>query len=102
MAGFICVLCVGNFYRAKRAMERQRQRRLARLSNGGGNGVVDSPHSATSSEKGAEQTYLLGNTQGDAARRRNNNMNGAMPLVQEDLLLQENPPESHPANVMSV
>lgn len=110
LTGFILVLCVGNYYRAKRAMERQRQRRLARLSNGGGNGVVDdSPNSiatsggSTKSGGGEEQTYLLGNTttsttQNEAARRRNNAM---MPLVQEDLLLQENPP-SKSANVMSV
>lgn len=47
LTGFVAVLCIGNYYRAKRAMERQRQRRLARLSGHAGNGVVglDSPGS---------------------------------------------------------
>mmetsp|Transcript_3131 Transcript_3131/g.3627 ORF Transcript_3131/g.3627 Transcript_3131/m.3627 type:complete len:89 (+) Transcript_3131:86-352(+) len=40
LVGFITVLCIGNYFRAKRAQERQRQRRLAKLngvtsSNGG-------------------------------------------------------------------
>ena len=105
LTGFILVLCVGNYYRAKRAMERQRQRRLARLSNGGGNGVVDSPHSvATSggSTKSEEHAYLLGNNaqQNGPVQRRTNN-NAMMPFVQEDLLLQENYAEGA-ANVMSV
>jgi hypothetical protein len=38
--GFLLVLCFSNYFRAKRAMDRQRQKRLARLSNGAGNGVV--------------------------------------------------------------
>jgi len=107
LTGFILVLCVGNYYRAKRAMERQRQRRLAKFSNGGGNGVVDSPHSVATSGGSTggggseEHVYLLGNnTQSEAARRRNNN-NTMIPLVQEDLLLQENTPPNS-ANVMSV
>ena len=29
LVGFISVLCIGNYYRAKRAMERQRERRLS-------------------------------------------------------------------------
>ena len=98
LVGFILVLCVGNYYRAKRAMERQRQKRLARFSNGGGNGVVDSsPHSAASN-KSEEQAYLLGSS--DVTRRRGNT-NAMMPFVQEDLLLQENEPDTK-ANVMSV
>lgn len=32
LVGFITVLCVGNYFRAKRAQERQRQRRLAKLA----------------------------------------------------------------------
>lgn len=40
LIGFVAVLCLGNYYRALRAMERQRQRRLARLSVNAGNGVV--------------------------------------------------------------
>mmetsp|Transcript_56028 Transcript_56028/g.167734 ORF Transcript_56028/g.167734 Transcript_56028/m.167734 type:complete len:145 (+) Transcript_56028:280-714(+) len=29
LTGFVAVLCIGNYFRARRAMERQRQRRLA-------------------------------------------------------------------------
>ena len=38
--GFITVLCIGNYFRAKRAQERQRQRRLAKLAGGSGNASV--------------------------------------------------------------
>mmetsp|Transcript_12894 Transcript_12894/g.18409 ORF Transcript_12894/g.18409 Transcript_12894/m.18409 type:complete len:100 (+) Transcript_12894:184-483(+) len=38
LVGFITVLCIGNYFRAKRAQERQRQRRLAKLSNAVHNG----------------------------------------------------------------
>jgi len=33
LVGFIAVLCIGNYFRAKRAQERQRQRRLSKLTN---------------------------------------------------------------------
>lgn len=36
LLGFVAVLCIGNYYRAKKAMERQKQRRLARLSGQSG------------------------------------------------------------------
>jgi hypothetical protein len=40
LVGFITVLCIGNYFRAKRAQERQRQRRLAKLAaNNGGYGA---------------------------------------------------------------
>ena len=66
--GFVTVLCIGNYYRAKRAMERQRQRRLARLAGNAGNGVVglggvESPISTVSGASSAnstEQRNLLG------------------------------------------
>jgi len=32
LVGFVLVLCIGNFFRAKRAQERQRERRLERLA----------------------------------------------------------------------
>jgi len=35
--GFITVLCIGNYFRAKRAQERQRQRRHAKLASGNTN-----------------------------------------------------------------
>lgn len=43
LVGFITVLCIGNYFRAKRAQERQRQRRLAKLAaaNQGGYGGND-------------------------------------------------------------
>mmetsp|Transcript_14768 Transcript_14768/g.21784 ORF Transcript_14768/g.21784 Transcript_14768/m.21784 type:complete len:125 (-) Transcript_14768:1171-1545(-) len=50
LTGFVFVLCIGNYYRAKRAMERQRQRRLAKLAGQNGNGIVDSPRSNSSSD----------------------------------------------------
>jgi hypothetical protein len=48
LVGFITVLCIGNYFRAKRAQERQRQRRLAKLAannNGGydGQGSYEAP-----------------------------------------------------------
>jgi hypothetical protein len=62
--GFVAVLCIGNFYRARRAMERQRQRRLAQLSSHGGNGVIgaESPkstNSVTSSIHSDDQRQLM-------------------------------------------
>ena len=35
LVGFITVLCIGNYFRAKRAQERQRQRRMAKLASAG-------------------------------------------------------------------
>lgn len=50
LTGFVTVLCIGNYYRAKIAMERQRQRRLERYSlAGGGGGIDSSPKSQHSS-----------------------------------------------------
>lgn len=64
LIGFVTVLCVGNYYRALKAMERQRHKRLARLA-GNGNGVVgiESPGSDFSSSPSGimdeEQQHLL-------------------------------------------
>jgi len=83
MVGFVCVLCIGNYYRAKRALERQRQKRQARLSLGNGY-VVDSPKSSsttsgsTSDHLETEKQHLLANFNPFSAsnnRRRNNNNN---------------------------
>lgn len=68
LTGFVAVLCIGNYFRAKRAMERQRQRRISRL---GGDGVTDSPRShysssSTSQFSGSEQQRLLA---GNASRQ---------------------------------
>jgi hypothetical protein len=64
LTGFVAVLCIGNYFRAKRAQERQRQQRLARLA--GGSGLFDSPRSHYSGSSGqqsseaSEQHRLLG------------------------------------------
>mmetsp|Transcript_16299 Transcript_16299/g.21440 ORF Transcript_16299/g.21440 Transcript_16299/m.21440 type:complete len:99 (-) Transcript_16299:270-566(-) len=36
LVGFITVLCIGNYFRAKRAQERQRQRRLQKVGQEAG------------------------------------------------------------------
>mmetsp|Transcript_16328 Transcript_16328/g.18836 ORF Transcript_16328/g.18836 Transcript_16328/m.18836 type:complete len:118 (-) Transcript_16328:57-410(-) len=62
LTGFVFVLCIGNYFRAKRAMERQRHRRLVKLAERNGNGMVSSPRSQSSSEyseKSAERQTLL-------------------------------------------
>lgn len=77
LTGFVAVLCIGNYFRAKRAMERQRQRRLAHLANGG-NGYVDSPRSHYSSSgtsggsttEGDDENQLLLHKTSDIMRRR--------------------------------
>lgn len=85
LMGFVAVLCIGNYYRAKRAMESQRQRRLARLSGHAGNGVVglaDSPKSTisgTSSAQSIEQQNLRG-----IPTSRHQNRNNGIPV---DLLM---------------
>lgn len=74
ITGFIAVLCIGNYYRAKKAMERQKQRRLAKLTGNAGNGVmgVDSPGSnqSTASYYSDEQGHLLSAQKSAATRRR--------------------------------
>jgi hypothetical protein len=77
LAGFILVLCIGNYFRAKRAMERQRQRRLmTRLTNNGKDAVNASPRSAHSSAtsggstRSGEHQHLLAKPP-ELPRRRN-------------------------------
>lgn len=79
LTGFVAVLCIGNYFRAKKAMERQRQRRLARLSHGGG--ATDSPRSHYSSTTSGgstagtdEHQHLLARPP-EIPRRRNNDVN---------------------------
>jgi hypothetical protein len=96
LTGFVAVLCIGNYYRAIRAMERQKQKRIARLSGHAGNGIVgaESPGStASSSHVGDEQQRLLG---GEGPRRRN-----GMEDNQESLLLDLNdgPQGGHVTNI---
>ena len=77
--GFTLVLCVGNYYRAVKAMERQRQRRLARLA---GNNIDSntmmmmadpSPRSSAADSTGSEEAPLLASFRSNyqfATRRR--------------------------------
>ena len=75
LTGFVAVLCVGNYYRAKRAMERQRERRMARLS---GTGAGSPSHSSTSSQLSDEhiQHQSLLRQQQQQQRRRNQQQRG--------------------------
>jgi len=61
LVGFILVLCIGNYYRAKRAAERQRQRRLTKLAESNA-GKVDrsSFFSNTSINRGDGTTSDIG------------------------------------------
>jgi hypothetical protein len=64
LVGFVCFLCVGNYKRALRALERQKQRRLSRLGGAAG----ESPKSSTTSgsvDLDSERQHLLA-----PARRR--------------------------------
>lgn len=97
LIGFVAVLCVGNYYRAKQAMERQKHKRLARLSGHRGNGVVgiDSPRSDKSTTSTQFHDELLPQQQdmlaingrtnmGTTSRRRTNDE------IQDSLLLDVN------------
>jgi hypothetical protein len=58
LVGFITVLCIGNYFRAKRAQERQRQRRLAKLSGSTNNGGRSSQgYSSSLGGEGNDQGY---------------------------------------------
>lgn len=79
LVGFIAVLCVGNYFRAKKAMERQRQRRLARLVQQNSNTMSEmspnhahftSQNSVGSSVYSDEQQSLLGGGGGGGPRHR--------------------------------
>ena len=65
LTGFVVVLCIGNYFRAKRAQERQRQRRLEKENGGYHYYSPDSPrseYSAASSaytDEGPERQHLL-------------------------------------------
>lgn len=84
LTGFVAVLCIGNYFRAKRAQERQRQQRLARLA--GSSGLIDSPrslYSGSQSTEGEHQHLLSGGIRGE--RRRTAHVS-----EEDDLLLQVN------------
>ncbi|CAB9497632.1 expressed unknown protein [Seminavis robusta] len=106
LVGFIVVLCVGNFYRAKRASERQRQRRLARMGqkNGGTNELVDSPKSSSTNSGSAaadvetERQHLLARLM-PTSRRRNNHVDHDKSDT-DSLLFQVN--DAQAANLLGV
>lgn len=116
LVGFVCVLCIGNYFRAKRAMERQRELRRRRAnSSAGGSGTnqngsshtTDSPRSLASEStantdnqqnyhnvNNNERRYLLGGgppqPRGppELPRRRAGLLSGPSPSPPtEDLLL---------------
>ena len=93
LTGFVAVLCIGNYFRAKKAMERQRQRRLARLSGNGagrmGGESIASGSPAHSSSAGSssvtnERQHLLATKPPELPRRRNNNISNNQ---NEDLII---------------
>ena len=53
------MLCIGNYFRAKRAQERQRQRRMAKMAGSTSNGVRRDSQGYASSLNGenSEQGY---------------------------------------------
>ena len=55
LVGFITVLCIGNYFRAKRAQERQRQRRLAKLASYPQEGNNDPPGGSYEAPASIEQ-----------------------------------------------
>mmetsp|Transcript_7593 Transcript_7593/g.12029 ORF Transcript_7593/g.12029 Transcript_7593/m.12029 type:complete len:131 (+) Transcript_7593:251-643(+) len=75
LLGFVAVLCIGNFYRAKRAMERQRQRRLARLSGHKNNGVLGDQESSSS-----PRSTISGASSAHSEEQRNLLLGGIAPF----------------------
>mmetsp|Transcript_7814 Transcript_7814/g.10455 ORF Transcript_7814/g.10455 Transcript_7814/m.10455 type:complete len:182 (-) Transcript_7814:611-1156(-) len=80
ITGFVAVLCIGNYFRAKRAMERQKQRRLANIAARNGNGqggIPDSPRSQYSgsssqySDRNEQQQLLGGKSRSQISHRHN-------------------------------
>ena len=92
LIGFVAVLCIGNYYRAKQAMERQKHKRLAKLSGHRGNGVIgiDSPrsdHSTASTQfhdEHQQDLLMMGGRTTMGTRRRTNDD------IQDSLLLDVN------------
>eukprot|EP00934_Nitzschia_sp_Nitz4_P005987 Nitzschia sp. Nitz4//scaffold56_size114212//92655//93210//NITZ4_003965-RA/size114212-augustus-gene-0.87-mRNA-1//-1//CDS//3329554751//5977//frame0 len=85
LLGFVSVLCVGNYYRAKQAMERQKKKRMARLLGLKGVIGVDSPrsdHSTTSTQfnDDEQQQYLLQYSQNE--QPQNSHRHQQLPLLQ--------------------
>lgn len=76
LAGFVTVLCIGNYFRAKNAMERQRERRLARLT--GRNNFRSNSSSVSSFKDNPEQQGLLAGNKMQRQHPNNNNDDGQL------------------------
>lgn len=106
LVGFVAVLCIGNYYRAKRAMERQRERRLR--TQGAGSTPYDSPRSLHSSATEStantmdnnERKHLLGRQLPDLPRRRG--LNSVHEEAPHDLLLFSDRDSTEQAKIMRV
>ena len=122
LTGFVLVLCIGNYYRAKRAMERQREKRILRQQqrHGGGGqthhngrntrvGVAQPPHGDEDLlDSPGRSSYVMNpnlETQQLLLDTKHNNANSndvvarqrrASPLgtVDDDLMLNEHPARS--------
>jgi hypothetical protein len=62
--GFITVLCIGNYFRAKRAQERQRQRRMAKLQAAGGGANRPGSINGGSSPRSAFDSSMVSSNDG--------------------------------------
>mmetsp|Transcript_20997 Transcript_20997/g.27082 ORF Transcript_20997/g.27082 Transcript_20997/m.27082 type:complete len:131 (+) Transcript_20997:150-542(+) len=78
LCGFILVLCIGNYFRARRAMELQRQRRLAKHANSiNNNGVTveqrrqhQPDYEHLNGQHSSEQDSLIKSGRGSLQQRR--------------------------------
>jgi len=109
VTGFVAVLCIGNYFRAKKAMERQRQRRLARLSNVGRSGEEEgatrSPAHSSSATSGGSSTEHVASTErqhllADRHPRRRNT--GDLLLFNIDEQQEQRPKQERELNIMRV
>ena len=115
VTGFVAVLCIGNYFRAKKAMERQRQRRLARLSNVGRSGEEEgsaanrSPAHSSSATSGGSSTENVASTERQhlladrhPRRRNNNNETGDLLLFNIDEQQEQQPKQERELKIMRV
>lgn len=102
LTGFVAALCIGNYYRAKRAVERQKQRRLARLTglhfdSAGDASMSMSPHSHSTASD--EQMPLMRNGKLPDLPRRRQPVDDGLAF---DLLLSETTSSHKDSRLMSV
>jgi type II secretory pathway pseudopilin PulG len=92
LVGFVCVLCMGNYFRAKRAMERQRElrrRRLAMQQERGGHTNNHNNSSHTTDSPRSLATESTANTD----NQNNNNNNERKYLLGQHQRGRQPPPE---------